>query len=283
MGTTGNVTEPLRSLIHCCTPTQAVQVIPILSPANYLGRNGGVETLWSELRIDSRDACLNIFTLLNPPPQQWKLERTGGSGVDQRKKRGEDEAGTFLFISPKAVPTKGPPLGSHHEAPASPAGWKRVGSRRMRREWDWGRKNGGMKRVGLNDRVFILKRSAEGDDADGKSLPLTPPLLSNPSSHRHLFAEEPQRNAKVLAMIRLIFTSEMWNLLRNQLPSKWKKKEKNADQLQTGAGLKPAVMMELLIKTKLCFLLTITDGPNKKDQKRPESHEPSPWQPPPNI
>lgn len=106
-------------------------------------------------RRQSRDACLNIFTLSNSSPplslsfslsfsyppllpslsKQWGLEELRAAewteGGRERRRMGGVLA-PFL-IPPKAVPTKGPPLGSRHRAAASQARLKnRVVSKRMR-------------------------------------------------------------------------------------------------------------------------------------------------------
>lgn len=141
MGTTGNVSESHRSLIHCCSPTRTLKVIPILSPADSIrggssdgggGGGGGVEPRWSvELWAQNRqgrEACLNIFTLLDFPPlapfrfphnESWKEPGEAKRGWREEEKRGwkrGEEAGTFL-IPPKAVPTKGLHSGAGMERP----------------------------------------------------------------------------------------------------------------------------------------------------------------------
>lgn len=135
MDTTGNVTKSHRSPIRCCTPTQTA--ISILSPKSFIrrGKAGRRRMRRTRLPVVCGRGCLSKqfytseFTRSALALQTMRPGRTESSSMDGGRKRrggrnwGEKKLAPFL-IPPKAVPTKGPPLGSRHGAAASSAGSK---------------------------------------------------------------------------------------------------------------------------------------------------------------
>lgn len=140
-----------HSLTHRCTSTQMVKAISILSPADYIWRGNSDWTRGEDGAQDrqSRDACLNIFTLLNPPPpsllpplapslsKQWGLEEQRAvewtEGGRERRGSGTLSNSTQSF-SNKRSPIREPPRSSSQSE-------NRVGSKRMRakeraKEWE---------------------------------------------------------------------------------------------------------------------------------------------------
>lgn len=165
MGTTGNVTKSYHSLTRRCTPTQTVKAISILSPADYIWRGNsdwtggedGRRSLRSVKRVmsgqtgrQSREVCLNIFTLLNFPPasltpssslsfQTMRPRRTESSREDGGRKREEGGCTGTLFNSTKSCsnkrsPTREPPQSGSQPGRLKIGSWAKEWERKRGRE-----------------------------------------------------------------------------------------------------------------------------------------------------